>query len=98
MRGVKFRKCKGRMISSTTRNYYTRTATKVLVRSLGPIGALRVAPDLELEHGEAGTKAGEEQVVQELAALRLRIFDQQPRRAPRGRARRIRPTSACRRW
>ena len=50
----------------------------MLVAGLGADGGVGVAADLHLEDLQRGAVAGLEQVVQDLAALRLRIVDQQP--------------------
>lgn len=53
-------------------------ALGVLVAGLGAVSGVGVAACLDLEGLERGAVAGLEQVVEDLAALRLRIVDQQP--------------------
>ena len=49
------------------------------MRRLRTIGRLAVAADLDFEYLERGAEAGFEQNVQELAALRLEVVNQQAR-------------------
>ncbi len=53
-------------------------AGRVFVAGLGAVGGVGVAADLDLEDLQRRAVARLEQVVEDLAALRLRIVDQQP--------------------